>query len=280
MVKRKYRLYFKPFFFSLSDVGENGDAPFIRRRIGKENHASYVVSINSSIKNQWYEPARDIIDCLSVLRFAAHFATRTNRAIKDLFASTMDLNAQSFCIPDLIAQMAKLLVIQDNVAQMANYVAQMSQLHVIRDNRHTIPVCLPNSNGAGADTPEQNSHDAGSELFQAASSGNVSMAQALLSATGTQSYINYTDGHGHASLLVATKQGHTVIVSQLITARCDVNLRCGYGSQNASLAFSMVSRSPCPPNLSPCLRCPSNQIPFCFFLGCLYWGILYSLPIT
>ncbi len=31
-------------------------------------------------------------------------------------------------------------------------------------------------------------------------------------------------------------------------------LRCGYGSPNASLAFSMVSRSPCPPNLRPCLR--------------------------
>jgi hypothetical protein len=42
---------FKPFFFLLSDVGENGDAPFVRRRIGKENHANYVVSINSSIKN-------------------------------------------------------------------------------------------------------------------------------------------------------------------------------------------------------------------------------------
>jgi hypothetical protein len=81
---------FKPFFFSFSDVGENGDAPFIRKRIGKENRASYVVSINSS-KNHWFEPARDINDCLSVLRFAAHFATRTNRAIKDLFASSMDL---------------------------------------------------------------------------------------------------------------------------------------------------------------------------------------------
>jgi hypothetical protein len=33
--------------------GENWDAPFIRMRIGKENHASYVVSINSSIKNHY-----------------------------------------------------------------------------------------------------------------------------------------------------------------------------------------------------------------------------------
>jgi hypothetical protein len=39
--------------------------------------ASYVVSINSSIKNHWYEPVRDINDCLFVLRSAAaHFATR------------------------------------------------------------------------------------------------------------------------------------------------------------------------------------------------------------
>jgi hypothetical protein len=68
-----------------------------------------------------------------------------------LKASTMDLNAQRF-LPDLIAQMAELLAIHDNVARMANYVAQMSQLHVIRDNQHTIPVCLPNSNGDGADT--------------------------------------------------------------------------------------------------------------------------------
>jgi len=298
----------------------------------------------------------------------------------------MDLNAQRFCLPYLNAQMVKLFAIHDNVAQLANYVAQMSQLLAIQDNQHTIPECMPNSNGAGAVTPEQNSHDAGSELFQAASSGNVSMTQALLSATGAQSYIDYTDGLGRTSLfkaasnghipivahlmaarcsinlatatgatplsvaarkghvtivsqlitarcnvdlamangstplLVAAGEGHAAIVSQLITARCnvdiaktdgttplfmaakhghvavvvqliaarcnvnlartdgvtpflmatakghravvkkliatrcDVNLRCGHGSQNASLAFSMVSRSPCPPNLRPCLR--------------------------
>ncbi len=44
---------FKPFFFSLPDVGENEDAAFIRRGIGNRKHASYVVSENSSIKNQW-----------------------------------------------------------------------------------------------------------------------------------------------------------------------------------------------------------------------------------
>jgi ankyrin repeat protein len=150
--------------------------------------------------------------------------------MKDLFASTMDLNAQRFCLPDLIAQMVKLLVIHDNVAQMANYVAQMSQLHAIRDNQHTIPVCLPNLNGAGADTPEQNSHDAGSELFQAASSGNVSMTEALLSATGTQSYINYTDGHGRTSFFKAAFNGHVPIVAHLMVARCSINLATATGS--------------------------------------------------
>jgi hypothetical protein len=93
---------------------------------------------------------------------------------------------------DLNARMVKLLAIQDNVAQMATYLAQMFQLLAIQDNQPTIPDNQPmlNSNGAGADTAEQNSHDAGSELFQAASSGNALMAQALLSATSAQTYIN------------------------------------------------------------------------------------------
>jgi hypothetical protein len=39
----------------------------------------------------------------------------------------MDLNAQRFCLPYLNAQMVKLLVIEDNVAQMAKYVAQIKQ---------------------------------------------------------------------------------------------------------------------------------------------------------
>ncbi len=100
----------------------------------------------------------------------------------------------------------------------------------IRHNQHTIPVCLPNSNGAGSDTPEQNRHDAGSELFQVSSSGNVSMTQALLSATGAQSYINYTDGHGHTSLFKTTYNGHVPIVSHLIVSRCNINLATTTGS--------------------------------------------------
>jgi hypothetical protein len=67
-------------------------------------------------------PARDINDYLSVLCVAAHFATRTNRAIKDLVTSTMDLNAPRFCLPYLNTQMVKLFAIHDNVAQIENYV--------------------------------------------------------------------------------------------------------------------------------------------------------------
>ena len=90
--------------------------------------------------------------------------------------------------------------------------------------------------GAGADTPEQNSHDAGSELFQAASSGNVSMTQALLSATGAQSYINYTDGHGRTSLFIAACNGHVPIVTHLMTARCSINLATATGSTQLLVA--------------------------------------------
>jgi hypothetical protein len=44
----------KSFFFSLSDVGENGDVNFIRRGIENRKNTLYVVSINSSIKNHFY----------------------------------------------------------------------------------------------------------------------------------------------------------------------------------------------------------------------------------
>jgi hypothetical protein len=68
VAKRKIASLFLS-LFSFRFLTLDGDAPCLRRRIGKENHARHV-SINSSIKNHWYEPARDIIDCLFVLRFA------------------------------------------------------------------------------------------------------------------------------------------------------------------------------------------------------------------
>jgi ankyrin repeat protein len=148
----------------------------------------------------------------------------------------MDLNSQRFCLPYLNTQMVKLFAIHDNVTQMVNYVEQMSQLLVIQDNQLTIPVCMPHSNGAGADTPEQNSHDAGSELFQAASSGNVSMTQVLLSATGAQSYINYTDGLGRTSLFKAVSNRHIPIVAHLMVTRCSINLVTATGATPLSVA--------------------------------------------
>jgi hypothetical protein len=39
------------FSFSFTDVGEDGDPVLKRRGIGNRKHSSYVVSINSSIKN-------------------------------------------------------------------------------------------------------------------------------------------------------------------------------------------------------------------------------------
>jgi hypothetical protein len=119
--------------------------------------------------------------------------------------------------------MVKLFDIHDNVAEMTNYVAQMSQLLVIQDNQHTIPVCMPNSNGAGTDTPEQNMHDTGSELFEVASSGNVSMSPALLSVTGTQSYINYTDGLGRTSLFKSASNGNIPTVAHLMVSHCSIH---------------------------------------------------------
>jgi ankyrin repeat protein len=81
-----------------------------------------------------------------------------------------------------------------------------------------------NTNGVGADIAEQNSHDTGRDLFQAGSSGNALIAQPLLSAIGAQSYINYTDGDGCTPLFKTASHGYAVIVAQLMTASCSINL--------------------------------------------------------
>ena len=46
------------------------------------------------------------------------------------------------------------------------HLARMAALLATQDNQ-----AMLNTNGAGADTAKQDSHDAGSELFQSASSG-------------------------------------------------------------------------------------------------------------
>jgi hypothetical protein len=51
-VEKKIESLFLSLLF-LSDVGENGGVVFVRRGIGNRKLASYVVSINSSIKIQW-----------------------------------------------------------------------------------------------------------------------------------------------------------------------------------------------------------------------------------
>ena len=65
-------------------------------------------------------------------------------------------------------------ILPDMTDALKAHGAQMTKLLAIQDNQ-----AMLNTNGAGVDTAEQNSHDAGS-----ASSGNVLMARALLSATG------------------------------------------------------------------------------------------------
>jgi ankyrin repeat protein len=81
-----------------------------------------------------------------------------------------------------------------------------------------------NSNGAGADTAEQNNHDAGSELFQDASGGNVLMTQVLLSATGAQTYINLATTKGWTPLFITAKKGHSAIVAELIVAGSNIDI--------------------------------------------------------
>jgi hypothetical protein len=83
------------------------------------------------------------------------------------------------------------------------HVAFSTKSFLVLDNQ-----AMLNTNGAGAVTAEQNSYDADSELFQVACSGNALIVQPLLSATGAQSHINYTDGDGCTSLFKAVFNGH------------------------------------------------------------------------
>jgi ankyrin repeat protein len=67
-------------------------------------------------------------------------------------------------------------------------------------------------------------NDAGSTLFEAASINDTKMVRMLLSASGAQSYINYTDVDGRTPIFQAASKGHTFIVSQLIAAHSNVHL--------------------------------------------------------
>jgi hypothetical protein len=104
-------------------------------------------------------PVRDINDCLSVLRFDTHFDTRTDRVIKDFVYLTLPLRWIS------TQKWLNFLPFKTTSRKWKSYVVQMSQLLSIQDNQPTIPVCMPNSNGTGVDTVQQNINDAGSELL-------------------------------------------------------------------------------------------------------------------
>jgi hypothetical protein len=92
--------------------------------------------------------------------------------------------------------------------------------------------------------------DGTTTLFIVAKHGHVPVVTQLIE---VRCNVNLARTDGVTPLLMMTATGHRSVVKKLITAHCDVNLRCGYDSQNATSAFPMVSRSPCPPNLCPCL---------------------------
>jgi hypothetical protein len=120
-------------------------------------------------------PVRDINDCLSVLRFDTHFDTRTDRVIKDFVYLTLPLRwistHKGFVYLTLplrwisTQKWLNFLPFKTTSRKWKSYVVQMSQLLSIQDNQPTIPVCMPNSNGTGVDTVQQNINDAGSELL-------------------------------------------------------------------------------------------------------------------
>ena len=92
------------------------------------------------------------------------------------------------------------------------HVARMAKLRAIDEIKVHV------AQMANADTAEQNCHDPGSELYQAASHGHALIAKSLLSMTGAQCYINYTAGDGCTPLFKAACNGHANIVTQLIAA--------------------------------------------------------------
>ena len=104
----------------------------------------------SPFKNHWYEPVRDINDCLSVLRSAAaHFATRSVRGqqiIKDQRWMLLSTREWTIFLPSRKCN-ATYLTHMSQVAQMAKatHLAQMSRFLPIQDNQ-----VMLKSNGAGA----------------------------------------------------------------------------------------------------------------------------------
>jgi ankyrin repeat protein len=93
-------------------------------------------------------------------------------------------------------------------AQLRAHVEEMAKILAIQDN-HAMIVTR---------------NDAGSDLFEAACINDTTMVQTLLSASGAQSYINYTDVDGRTPIFQAASKGYTSIVSQLIAARSNVHL--------------------------------------------------------
>jgi hypothetical protein len=67
-------------------------------------------------------------------------------------------------------------------------------------------------------------NDDGLELFKALCSGDPGKTQTLLSVSNVQSYTNYTDLDGRTSPFKSVSQGDDLIVAQLITTHCRLNV--------------------------------------------------------
>jgi len=71
----------------------------------------------------------------------------------------------------------------------------------------------------------------GKSLFNAASDGNTTTVQTLLSKItskpGGQASVNYQNENGYSPLHKAAEKGHTLVTQQLIAARCNVDLQTG-----------------------------------------------------
>ena len=80
-----------------------------------------------------------------------------------------------------------------------------------------------------------------SPIFTAAENGHVAVVAQLIAG---RCNVNLAKIDGVRPFLKATGKGHRAVVNMLIAVHCDVNIHCGYGSQKASLALSIVTRYP------------------------------------
>jgi hypothetical protein len=80
-----------------------------------------------------------------------------------------------------------------------------------------------------------------SPIFTATENGYVTVVTRLIT---TRFNVNLTRIDGVTTFLKVVGKGHRSVVNMFITVHCDVNILCGYDSQNDSLTLSIVTRYP------------------------------------